>query len=73
MTSGTMALIRKGDEFFPFFFIHYLFHRFPLKTLNAESVFAVFFALVTRQSAVSGKMALMRPILFGACLIESDD
>ena len=71
MTSDTMALIRKGDEFFPFFFIHYLFHRFPLK--NAESVFAVFFALVTRQSAVSGKMALMRPVLFGACLIESDD
>ena len=70
MTSGTMALVRKGDEFFPFFFIHYLFHRFPV---NAESVFAVFFALVTRQSAVSGKMALMRPVLFGACLIESDD
>ena len=70
MTSDTMALIRKGDEFFPFFFIHYLFHRFPL---NAESVCAVFFALVTRQSAVSSKMALMRPVLFGACLIESDD
>ena len=30
-----------------------------------------FFALVTRQSAVSGKMALMRPVLFPACLIES--
>ena len=41
MTSGTMALIRKGDEFFSFLD---LFHRFPL---NAENVFAVFFALVT--------------------------